>query len=175
MDEDEVKKNLVWRMMTTLKEYAKNQKGIKGRVGRQEGLEFEKQIEEYLLSLGYSVEIAMPIKRLMVSKGRQFWRNIKVDFFGCLDLMAIHPKKEYFLPIQATIARGSLAQKKKDMEKVGWNLKASCPQIWIKGFGPKEKIIPPSFGVPVSIFTKTPAGWIETNHYLKYGVWIFCL
>jgi len=158
--------NIGWTLVINIKAWAKSQKG---REARGNGLRFEKDIADYLRSIGFAVDLAAPVRRSWRGPGgRMVHRNIKVDFFGVLDIMAIHPDMPYFLPIQATITRGAVAKKKRDMETVEWNLSASRPQIWVKGHG-SEIDTDGLNGMLVSIFTMTKSGWVEDRDYAVRG------
>ena len=165
--------------MRSVKQWAADQSSReKRRDARARGLKFEDEIADYLRSIGFAVDVAAPVKTMMRIRGQMVWRNLKVDFFGCLDVMGIHPDRDYFLPIQATTARGQLAQKRRDMDKVKWNLSSSRPQIWIRGHGPKPL---EGKGIPVSIFNLCIVGkddipdWQEQRYFLNHGVWIEAL
>ena len=159
--------------MRSVKQWAADQSSReKRRNARARGLKFEDEIADYLRSLGFAVDVAAPVKTMMRIRGQMVWRNLKVDFFGVLDIIGIHPNKPYFLPIQATTARGKLAQKRRDMDKVKWNLSSSRPQRWIRGHGPKPL---EGKGIPVSVVSITEVGWWETRHFLMPGKWIEAL
>lgn len=135
------------------------------------GYAFEEEIGEYLKTLGFAVEVAKPYRTMYRVHGRMVWRNVKVDLFGCVDVLAHHPDKPYFLPIQATISRGAVAAKKRAIESVKWNLEISRPQVWVKGHGEKEEKKTLN-GILVTVFMLTPAGWNKMQVYIQRGVWV---
>ena len=98
---------------------------------REKGKSFEKKIKQYLESLSFVVERAKPAAR-WIGPGRCI--SGPNDILGCADIMAVHPKKDYTVFIQATSGHG-IAPRKKKLETVPWSA-AQRVQLW----SPQEKL-----------------------------------
>jgi len=147
------------------------------KFAKAKGDAWEEAIGDYLRSLGFAVEVAKPVRTIMRIRGRSAWRNLKVDYFGCLDVMALHPDKPYFLGIQATTAIGELSRKKAALRRVGWNLAATRPQIWIPEISTIRDVVG---GVIRLVRVVEPIGspiaaWKESVYPLDRGVWMGAL
>jgi len=128
---------------------------------RARGKAFEKRIADYLVSIGWQVQRA-PSQAKFIGPGR--FVCVASDFFGALDIIAIHPKQMFTLCIQATLHSG-IGKKKKDLESVTWNLVAQRVQIWQKTESLRG-------GVRVLVKNNdAPDGWEEHIFRLVDGSW----
>lgn len=94
---------------------------------RESGRRFEKKIQTYLESLGFVVDRARASVRFI---GPGKFISSQNDFWGYGDHIAVHPKAEDTLVIQATTGTG-VGQKQKKAEAIPWNLNAQRVQIWM--------------------------------------------
>src|SRR3990167_11369526 len=92
---------------------------------RSRGAAFEVRIKKYLESLGFTVDKA---RAALHFRGPGKFFSSQNDFFGCADLIAIHPEKPYILFIQATL--GEISSRKKKLLAVPWNLQVCRVQLW---------------------------------------------
>lgn len=93
---------------------------------REKGKRFERRIKDYLISLGWTVDIARAAVHF-VGPGKCF--SSQCDFFGCADIVAIHSTQLYTLFIQAH-AGEAFAKKRKDLENMKWGLTQRV-QLWV--------------------------------------------
>ena len=117
------------------------------------GNRFEKEVKERLESQGFWVEQARP-KRV----GK---RSIAHDFYECIDLIAIHPKKPMTYFIQCTT--GAASPRRHKIDKVPWNYDAHNVQIWKKMKDGRIKTYMKLWGV----WTHTIRGPLKVMPHLK--------
>ena len=104
---------------------------------RQQGRAFELRIEKYLEKLGYRVETAHPVLQF-IGPGKV--RSKSHDFFGLLDIWAIHPGKQEQLLIQATISPDGASAKRKELEGWPWRPGRDQLQVWCRDPGSPQLI-----------------------------------
>ena len=108
----------------------------------RKGSAYEDAIRKYLESLGYTVDKARATRKQLFGprgpirdkKGNPVYVSSRNDFFGCVDLIALHPQKSYTLFIQATKDRG-VSRKQSKLETVDWNLRHHRVQVWMPSAG----------------------------------------
>ncbi len=88
----------------SIREWAKS-KVLSGNTAK--GNAFEQRVAAYLRANGWIVDVT-ELNRT-VRKGR--WVTKKGDFFGCFDLIAVHPVAPWTVFIQATTAPGEVPRK----------------------------------------------------------------
>lgn len=95
---------------------------------RAAGQRFELRCKKYLESVGFTVDKARAALRSF-GPGKYF--SSPCDFFGCADLIAVHPDKPYTLFVQCYASPGhGPGNKLKELGAVKWNLKAQNVQLW---------------------------------------------
>lgn len=99
----------------------------KARATRAAGNRFELRVKHFLESIGWTADKARQAAKFL-GPGRIV--GTPNDFFGCIDIMAVHPEKTYTLLVQTTLDSG-IGRKKRDLEAVRWNLTAQRVQIWV--------------------------------------------
>ena len=99
---------------------------------RTKGIAFERRSEGILIDYGWMVHNSPPSKKAWLDPetGELHTRNVDVDIFGCIDLIAKKPE-EKTLWIQCGEPK-SFAQKKRDLAVVPWTLEIDEVQIWLK-------------------------------------------
>jgi len=80
------------------------------------GKAFEKKVRGIMEAEGWQVETANP-KLQFIGPGRMISKAH--DFFGCIDLIGVHPKAPYTVFVQCTT--GAAAPRRKKMEAIKWN------------------------------------------------------
>lgn len=94
---------------------------------RAKGASFEIKIKKYLESVGWQVERAKPAWRWTPHGGF----GGPNDFFGCFDLICVHPNRFFVLFIQATNS-DDISHRKRKCEGFRYNRRISIVQIWGK-------------------------------------------
>ena len=84
------------------------------------GKAFEKKIQAFLEERGFTVMRTWPKYGFFKKNGKMIVITTRQDFFGCADLVAIHPKKKHTYFIQCTLTDAAVRREK--MEAVPWNL-----------------------------------------------------
>ena len=97
------------------------------RRGRAAGARFEDKCKKFLESLGWTADKARQAVKF-IGPGRAV--GTANDFFGCVDVMAVNPDKNYTLFVQCTKDSG-VGRKKRDLEAVRWNLDSQRVQVWL--------------------------------------------
>ena len=92
---------------------------------KSRGNAFELKIKKILEGYGFEVDKARAAF-IFTAPGKGF--STPNDFFGCADLMGIHPEKSYTLFIQCTL--GDRGARRKKLEAVPWNLAHQRVQLW---------------------------------------------
>lgn len=129
---------------------------------RQKGKAFETKIRKYLESVGFTVDVARPTIKYC-GPGKIF--SGPNDFWGCLDLIAVHPEKAFTLGIQASCDVGNVAAKKKKCEAIPWNIMVQNIQIWVPLEGVRGGIRTYQLG----IVQPTGIQWREILWAMKTG------
>lgn len=108
---------------------------------REAGNRFENRCRDYLESLGFAVDKARAKVMMIRDNKTNKMRMISGpnDFFGCADLIAVHPSRPYTLFLQCTLDSG-VGRKKDKLLAVPWNLSVQKVQIWMRQDGVKSGI-----------------------------------
>lgn len=107
---------------------------------REAGNRWEIRIKEYLESLGFVVDKCRAKVMMIRDKtGKMRMISGPNDFFGCADLIAIHPNRYFTLFIQATLDSG-MGRKKQKLMTIPWNLSVQRVQIWMRQDGVKSGV-----------------------------------
>ena len=97
---------------------------------RAAGKRFEKKCQDFLTSLGWHVDKARAAVIWIKGKGGVRPISTTNDFWGCADLICVHPNKPFLLVVQCTIGT-NVRSKLADLAQVGWNFDAQRPQVWM--------------------------------------------
>jgi len=135
---------------------------------RAAGKRFEKKLEDFLVTLGYRVQKAG--QRVLWLKDKKTHKirpiSLSADFFGCIDLIGIHPNKCQTLFVQATLDHVT-GRKKDEIQQIPWNFSGQKVQLWRRQDGIMG-------GIKVEALQ--PEGtWHETIFRLRPGEWPTCL
>lgn len=122
------------------------------------GKRFEKQIADFLVSLGWRVERANP-KLMFLGPGRMISKAH--DFFGNTDHIAVHPGVPFTLFIQASLDSGMGPLKMRKMDEMAWNA-AQRRQVWLKDRTARGRII---------VHYRLPDRWEERSFRMQEGAW----
>ena len=100
---------------------------------KSKGNAFEVKVRKYLEANGFTVDRARAtLKRLFIPGKAPMFVSGANDFFGCADLVGVHPAKGYTLFVQCFASQdsGGLAHRKRKLEKIPWNLPTQRVQLW---------------------------------------------
>jgi len=102
------------------------------------GKAFEKKVEAFLVGRGFTVMRTWPKYGFFKKNGKMVVITSRQDFFGCADLVAIHPgrNKTYF--IQCTLTDAAVRRTK--MEAIAWNLDAQNVTVWKRMEADKQAV-----------------------------------
>lgn len=89
------------------------------------GNAFEKKIKGLFEDRGFVVERANP-KLQAIGPGK--FRSVSHDFFGCIDLICIHPYKLPTWFVQCTT--GQASERRRKIEEISWNHGGHMVQLW---------------------------------------------
>jgi len=138
----------------------------KGRAGnKKRGDEFEALIVSELQKLGFQVHLAVPsIKKYWDRKtGARGFVTKSADLWGCIDVVAFHPRADFTLFIQATTDREMLKRKQKDVSGTFTTYRPSRRlEIWTL-----DKGVP--LMSELMVWRQTVSGWymLRWNLYLE--------
>lgn len=137
---------------------------------RAQGAAWERRCKEYLESLGFKVDKARATLRV-IGPGR--FCSTANDFFGCIDLLAISPSKDYTLFIQCTTAKdtGTRAHKRREIELVPWNFKVHRVQLWTKNHELRSWVSAHELEVGISESHEKQFHWEPSGFKMVNGEW----
>ena len=90
---------------------------------------FEDHCKKYLESVGFVVDKARAALKF-AGPGKFF--SSSNDFFGCADLIGVHPDKAYSLFVQCHLSSNpNIKRRQQKMEAVPWNLAVHRVELWL--------------------------------------------